>query len=69
NKRHLEKRPLSQPFKIAGFRNLALPIPTTFTQRSSAPLPDGLNELIRMARADHRHKKTDPNQRFGSVYQ
>ncbi|WP_234923777.1 GNAT family N-acetyltransferase, partial [Aeromonas veronii] len=24
NKRHLEKRPLSQPFKIAGFRNLAL---------------------------------------------
>ncbi|WP_429231538.1 hypothetical protein, partial [Aeromonas veronii] len=27
NKRHLEKRPLSQPFKIAGFRNLALQLP------------------------------------------
>ncbi|MFM5038878.1 hypothetical protein ACEUDR_17490, partial [Aeromonas veronii] len=38
NKRHLEKRPLSQPFKIAGFRNLALQLPIcSINQRGSSP--------------------------------
>ncbi|MFM5288608.1 hypothetical protein ACET9J_21025, partial [Aeromonas veronii] len=48
NKRHLEKRPLSQPFKIAGFRNLAL-------------LPDqlGLSKWPRL-RVQQRYRCRDP---------
>ncbi|MFM5630388.1 hypothetical protein ACET67_20395, partial [Aeromonas veronii] len=39
NKRHLEKRPLSQPFKIAGFRNLALQLPIcSIDQRGQQPI-------------------------------
>ncbi|MCX4046991.1 hypothetical protein OR622_20130, partial [Aeromonas veronii] len=43
--------------------------PHDFPSTLISPITGGLNDLISMARADHKHKKTDPNQRFGSVYQ